>query len=150
MFRRLRERMFPPSPGPAFTDPTLGTLTWDPHHEMWWTDLGPASSRPRFAFARLKPSVVPPEPALALAREMSARLDTILRDARDLLAEQAKKATTPERAAAIREATFESFHFQMDRGEVCAHLLLGASKPNAGLYIVLHKGVPTWLAQSES
>lgn len=141
--------MFPPPPVPVFQDPVLGALIWDERREVWCAELGPASSRQRFAFVREKPSPVPPEPLLALAREMSGRFDEILRSARHLLEEQAAKAS-PQRAEVIRKLAYERFHLQMDRGEVCANLDLSGPAPDPGLYIVLSKGMPMWLAQSES
>lgn len=149
MFQRLREKMFPPPPVAVFTDPTLGALSWDPRREVWCAELGPAAARQRFEFMREKPSPVPPEPLLAHARELSGRFDMILRSARSLLEERAQTAS-PERAALIRGLVYERFHLQMDRGAICAHLHLVGQGPGTGLYIILSKGMPMWLAESES
>lgn len=147
MFDRLSQRLFPPTPEPVFTDPTLGPLSWHPLRESWSAELGVAPVRHRFEIARRKPSPVPPEPALAVAREMVRRLNAILRVARGQIAAAAVKSL-PARAAELRALTIGTFHLRVDDdGAVRGYLALTNSGPWSGWSIDIHNGALGSLVQ---
>lgn len=144
MFERLREKLFPPTPDPVFTDPKLGPLAWHPLRESWSAELGSAPARHRFEIARRKPSPVPPEAALAVVREMVGRLGYIRRVALKQIAEAAAKSD-PARAAEIRALAIDTFHLRVDdHGAVCGYVALTGPGPNRGWHFTLLDGMPVW------
>lgn len=145
MFDRLRERLFPPTPEPVFTDPTLGPLAWHPLRETWSAELGSGDARYRFEIARRKPSPVPPEAVLLVVREMIGRLSRIRRAARRQMEEEAAKSD-PARAAEIRGLAIHAFHLSVDdNGVVQGYVSLAGPVPNPGWHFTLLDGMPVRL-----
>lgn len=144
MFEGLRQKLFPPTPDPVFTDPTLGPLAWHPLRESWSAELGNGPARYRFEIARRKPSSLPPEAALAVVRGMVGRLNLIRRSARRQMEEAAAKSDTA-RAAEIRGLAIDTFHMRVDdKGEVQGYVALSGPGPNRGWHFTLLDGMPIW------